>query len=73
MPGCSSAVKTSVPANVAVNALMMLRGIVLPSGVLALAGLHDVRDEGLDLDHVADLGALGELDARFGHGASIPA
>src|SRR5262245_41515469 len=34
MPGCSSALNTSVPANVAVNILMMLRGMVLPSGSL---------------------------------------
>src|SRR3954452_6580465 len=34
MPGCSSAVKTSAPANVAVNRLMMLRGMVLPSASL---------------------------------------
>src|SRR5262245_55127230 len=39
----------------------------LALGVLALAGLHDVGDQGFDLDHVADLGAVGKLDARLGH------
>src|SRR6185295_13264749 len=32
MPGCSSALNTSVPANAAVKVLMMLRGMALPSG-----------------------------------------
>ena len=34
MPGWSSAENTSAPANVAVNRLMMLRGMVLPSASL---------------------------------------
>src|SRR5262245_4634290 len=34
MPGCSSALKTSSPAKLAEKKLMMLRGMVLPSGSL---------------------------------------
>ena len=33
--------------------------------VLALARLHDVADQRLHFDHVADLGAVGKLDAGF--------
>ncbi len=65
MPGCNSAVKTSAPANFALNELMMLRGIGLAVRFLALARLHDVRDQRLDLDDLADLGLFGKPDARL--------
>ena len=36
--------------------VMMSRGITAPVGGVAEAGLHDVRDQRLDLDDVAALG-----------------
>lgn len=45
--------------------------IGLTRRILLLARLYDVGDQRLDLDHLADLGGLGEHDTRLGHDVAL--